>query len=65
MLASYPLANALQFPAYTFDVAQRLLLFFLIHLHHCFGYSLAGPAKNRSRCLEFPLQHRHLRCTCC
>jgi hypothetical protein len=65
MFVSYPLANTLQLPACTFDVAQCLMLFFLVHLHRCFGYSLAGPAKNRSRCLEFPLQHRRLCCTGC
>jgi hypothetical protein len=65
MFVSYPLANTLQLPACTVDVAQHLSLFFLVHLHRCFGCSLARPAKNRGHRLEFPLQHRRLRCRCC
>jgi hypothetical protein len=44
MFLSDPVANTVQLPACSFDVAQRLLLFFLVHLHRCFGCSLAGPA---------------------
>jgi len=62
MFVFHPLAEAVQFPACAFDVALRLLLLFVSHLHRCFGQSSAGPVQNHGYCLEFSRQCRRLCC---
>jgi hypothetical protein len=60
MFVFHPLADAVQFPACAFDVALRLLLLFVRHLHRCFGHPTAGAVQNPGCCLKFSRQRRRL-----
>jgi hypothetical protein len=65
MFVLHQLADVLQFPACAFDVALRLPLLFVSHLHRCFGHPAAGTMQNHGCCLQFSLQCCRLCCCRC
>jgi hypothetical protein len=62
MFVFHPLADAVEFKACAFDMALRLLLLFVSHLHRCFGHSTAGTVQNHGYCLELSRQCCRLCC---
>jgi hypothetical protein len=53
--------NAVEFVARAFDVSQRLLPLFVVHLRRGIGEPPRGAPQNRDRRVEFPLERGCLR----